>query len=473
MILPKMLWASPAWWTGTDTICDPLKSVYHKIARWITGIRNPTAPISKLLAAAQLPPMHLYLDYLSARYAVRLHFLEEGHVLTNLVTPPPQANRSRAHTNLPSINRLLTYTDPMIDGPLEDRRTEAEGRPVIQSAGPVHRDKDKKAREIHQMWVETLPKGTIVVYTDGSKLANGSTGSGWGIYRTVEGREELVTAGCCHLGEKAEVVDAELHAVHEGLLALKEMEVSTSKTYVCIDNTSAILSLGNNHQNAQYARQSLATAEELSGKGWELLTVWTPSHCDIVGNEKADEMAKRGAEGEEVLGECFYACITKNWLLAETKRTLYRKWKLEIPQATCRLSSPTHYNSLSYQQTAAVLRIYAGRTETDGLRNDLPTPCKCEMANLSSAHILTECRLMDQARLPLTKKFPEGEIMTTEIAIHPKYVLLVSEFARKTGLGYTKELRYDRTAHNQLSSEPSDSESEWDSELGNQFGAFE
>ena len=80
---------------------------------------------------------------------------------------------------------------------------------------------------------------------------------------------------------------------------------------------------------------------------------------------------------------------------------------------------------------------------------------------------------MDQARLLLTKKFPEGEIMTTEIAIHPKYVLLVSEFARKTGLGYTKDLRYDRTPHNQLSSEPSDSESEWDSELGNQFGAFE
>lgn len=473
MILPKMLWASPVWWTGTDTICDPLKVVYHKVARWITGIRNPTAPVSKLLAAAQLPPMNLYLDYMSARYAVRLHFLEEGHELDKLVTPPPPAGTPRPHINLPSINRLLSFTDPMIDGPLEDRKTTASAQPGIQTASPVHKEKGKKARETHRKWVATLPEGTIVMYTDGSKMDDGSTGCGWAVYRTAGGQERLVLSGCCYLGKKAEVIDAELHAVHEGLLAVKNIEVPKSKSYVCIDNTSAIVNLSENHQNAQYARQSLSTAKELTEMGWEILTLWNPSHCDIAGNEKADEMAKKGAAGEEEMGECFYACITKNWLLAEAKRTLYRKWKLEIPQATCSLSAPTHYDNLTYRQTAAVLRIYAGRTEADGLRNDTPTPCKCGMANLSSAHILTECRLMDQARAPLTKKFPEGEIMTTEIAIRPKYVQLVSEFARKTGLGYTNELRYDPPLANQQQYEPSDTESEWDSEFGSQFGAFE
>ena len=170
-----------------------------------------------------------------------------------------------------------------------------------------------------------MQEGTIVVYTDGSKLEDGSTGCGWAIYSTTGGRERLVTDGCCYLGKKAEVVDAELHAVHEGLMALRAMDAPKSKSYICIDNTSAITNLRDNDQNAQYARQSLAVANELAGGGWEILTLWNPSHCNVVGNEKADEMAKRGAMGEEEMGESFYACTTKNWMLVEAKRTLYRK----------------------------------------------------------------------------------------------------------------------------------------------------
>ena len=85
--------------------------------------------------------------------------------------------------------------------------------------------------------------------------------------------------------------------------------------------------------------------------------------------------------------------------------------------------------------------------------------------------------MMDRARLPLTNKFPEGRTMTTEIAIQPKYVNLVSEFAKKTGLGYNTELRYDPSPQCQddtnEQSNPSDTESAEDSEFGSQFGAFE
>jgi hypothetical protein len=60
-ILPKVLWASPIWWNGSQSILYPLEMVYHKIARWITGL-PPSTRITKLLRCAHLPPLNIWLD---------------------------------------------------------------------------------------------------------------------------------------------------------------------------------------------------------------------------------------------------------------------------------------------------------------------------------------------------------------------------------------------------------------------------
>jgi ribonuclease HI len=51
-----------------------------------------------------------------------------------------------------------------------------------------------------------------------------------------------------------------------------------------------------NQQNQQYARETLNIAETLTNNGWNLSTVWTPSHTNIPGNEYADTLAKTGAQ---------------------------------------------------------------------------------------------------------------------------------------------------------------------------------
>jgi hypothetical protein len=55
-VMPKMLWGSPIWWTGSPTIQSLLATTYHRIARWITGLPMSTR-IAKLLTAAQMPPI--------------------------------------------------------------------------------------------------------------------------------------------------------------------------------------------------------------------------------------------------------------------------------------------------------------------------------------------------------------------------------------------------------------------------------
>ena len=151
-VLPKMLWASPFWWSGTPTILGPLELTYNTLARWVTGLPKTTA-IPKLLAAAHLPPLSAYLDYLSTRYAIRLHFLPESHPFRSLIKPPPPGGRSPIVQNYPSLNRILGFADEMVGkSVLEDRSSEVgpHGYSICGIAPTVHVHKTMRGKNIHR-----------------------------------------------------------------------------------------------------------------------------------------------------------------------------------------------------------------------------------------------------------------------------------------------------------------------------------
>jgi ribonuclease HI len=52
------------------------------------------------------------------------------------------------------------------------------------------------------------------------------------------------------------------------------------------------------YRHSEPARQAIKTACILLETGWQISTVWIPSHSDILGNELADKMAKKGAEND-------------------------------------------------------------------------------------------------------------------------------------------------------------------------------
>jgi hypothetical protein len=113
-ILPAMFWASPAWWTGTPGVVATLKVAYNTVARWITGLPLNTRT-TNLITLAHLPPMETYLDYLSLRYAIRLHFLPTHHALG------PPREQPDTHANLPGLHHLYNISKDLIVGKLEDR----------------------------------------------------------------------------------------------------------------------------------------------------------------------------------------------------------------------------------------------------------------------------------------------------------------------------------------------------------------
>ena len=145
VILPTRFWASPAWWTGTPMVIATHSTTYNLIARWITGFPLNTR-ISNLLTLTQLPPLEAYLDYLSLRYAIRLHFLPSHHALG-----PPRAALNTT-PSLPRIDRLYNISKHLVMGKLENRTSisSAEGVPITPSPNT---DKTTQPQKLHEQWL--------------------------------------------------------------------------------------------------------------------------------------------------------------------------------------------------------------------------------------------------------------------------------------------------------------------------------
>jgi hypothetical protein len=128
--------------------------------------------ISKLLTAAQLPPMDIYLNYLSMRYAIWLQFFPSDHVLAD----PPTYIRGKPKLHFPSMHRLDCLIAHLTEGNLAEWYCHTDAS-VPRVASP-HPDKHTDPTGIHGRWIQSLPDFTILPYTDGFKLEDVRTSSG-------------------------------------------------------------------------------------------------------------------------------------------------------------------------------------------------------------------------------------------------------------------------------------------------------
>ena len=85
-----------------------------------------------------------------------------------------------------------------------------EGVPIIPSTNP---DETTQPQQAHEKWIEIQENHTIIIYTHSSKLNNGSTGCGCTIYYYGNQHLYQLDEGSCHLGNRAEMYDTELHTV--------------------------------------------------------------------------------------------------------------------------------------------------------------------------------------------------------------------------------------------------------------------
>jgi ribonuclease HI len=433
-----------------------LKVAYNAVARWITGLPLNTRT-TNLITLAHLPPMEIYLDYLSLRYAIRLHFLPSHHA----VGPP--SDKPNTHTNLPGLHRLYNLSKHLVQGKLENRSATTTAVGVANATSP-NPNKTTEPRQLHEKWLQTLPDHTIVIYTDGSKLADGAVGCGWALYHCGDQQLHRLTEGRCHLGRRAEVYDAELHAVQEAVTTLLITTHPPSTVYICIDNQAAIATLQLNKQNHEYARRTLETIGKLQLLGWRISPLWCPAHCDIHGNERADMLAKMGASST---APCHFALTTKTWLLTQARAEFLARWKQELPLSTPSFKFPDHLHGIDWADTRAIWRVFCNRSPSDNPPNLDANPCPCGLDFQTSHHLLRDCPLLATQRSALLAA-TIGDIQSLNFLTTPRNAVPLRRFLRATGLGYSAHLRFGEDHNTTYSADDTDSDSPEPD-----FGAFE
>ena len=262
------------------------------------------------------------------------------------------------------------------------------------------------------------PPETILLYTDGSKLQNQRCGSAWAIFRQDgELTSPEVSSGQCCIGSKAEVYDAELHAIQEGLLLIHSMNWTPTRILICADNQSALAALaGRNPKNSEFARNTLTTIDLLQKQGWIVSGLWTPAHCGIPGNERADTLAKSGAQNPNI---CRHARVTRSWLQARTRLQLTVDWSNKHPPEPLfpirpSTTFPNELKCYSPASLRALFRLQSGTTPSDPYPGTPPERCTCG-DDRTSQHLLVECPHLDAARKDL---FPAQALRTTPTSRH-------------------------------------------------------
>ena len=164
----------------------------------------------------------------------------------------------------------------------------------------------------------------INCHTDGSKLDDNRTGAGVLInYSHIDSAEEAI-----HLGNSATVFQAEVFAVGRTASHLIFAETNNKSVVINCDSQAAIMALDNTKIKSKTTLDAVLALNKL-GENNQVLIRWIPAHSGYLGNEKADSLAKRGANNTDAtLLKLPIPKVTWDMAIRErTKRNIWTKWR--------------------------------------------------------------------------------------------------------------------------------------------------
>ena len=138
-------------------------------------------------------------------------------------------------------------------------------------------------------------KGGEYVFSDGSLLESRNMGGGGCILVGSDGREQEIE---CGIGDVATVWDGEVAGMAGGLAKIKR---NGQVLILLADSKAAIAAVRKAGKTGKATlwdlREVINTISEVKDRGGEFSIGWVTSHIGILGNEAADAVAKKAAEG--------------------------------------------------------------------------------------------------------------------------------------------------------------------------------
>jgi len=300
--VPRMLYAADVFLTpqtrergnrmaqkSQRAVINKLSAVQRRATINITGAMSTTAN-DTLDVLSDLLPFHLLVKKHQYQAALRLATLPKSHPLHK-----PVINAASRYVKMHATPLHYMMHEYKLC-PEKVEKVEATGCPnkwVPDFATRIADTKDVAEEE------DKRDQADIRIYTDGSGM-RGKIGASAVLYR--EGEEKSQMRYCLGSARKHTVYEGECMGLVLGMELLRR-EREVTEVSICVDSQAAIwAAMGNKTGPGHYILDEFhRQQEELSDvhNRMAILVRWTPGHREIVGNEAADEAARRATEGDE------------------------------------------------------------------------------------------------------------------------------------------------------------------------------
>lgn len=391
IVRPILLYACVIWWerTLTNKGQTQLNSVQRLALLGATGAMSTTS-MNSLEALCAMTPLHVEIKCSAGAAALRMIMNGAWNTTTE-----------KGHSQIVSYWRDL----PELQMPFDNIKPVRNRRPYKVTY--------PKRTDWKQEGLKDTPRNALTLYTDGSVTP---TGTGAGVYVPCTNTRLFFP-----LGNYVTIFQAEMFALLKAAEALNEGNTKGRLIKLYSDSQASLKAL-----DAPTADSGLVVecALELTklAKHNNVELCWVPGHRDITGNEIADELAKRGAEGRPTgpepmlpIGRCLIrgrmkeACRAEHkniWLNVKDSK-LTKKFIAEPNQGTAK-----YLMSLNRDKLKPIVEVITGHCRLNkhlkvlGIKSDETCPL-CLESEETAEHFLAECPALAGTRLAVFgKAFP-------------------------------------------------------------------
>jgi len=440
LIRSKLDYGCIVYGSASKHILQSLDTVASEAIRIATGAFK-SSPVDRLHIIANEPTLENRRAELTLRYFFKLksHFMNPAYNCVNN-SDLKLFFRSRPNSKTPIIMRIdeaiTKYNLPV--QPVLPYRT-----PTLYSWSMKCPEVDLRLTRFQKATtpanvmrgafydhVSTTYRNRMKIFTDGSKTEDGVGAAA--VLGGVTRRSSLPPV--------ASIYTAELYALK---LAVQIIEERPAAEYViCTDSLSSVQSVSSRKTKEHLVQRLQEQLHTQITRGCSITILWTPSHCDIRGNERADREAKAAAAR---MPEFIPVPYTDWYKLIRSKCRL--SWREEWMNSGRHLveikSEPGKWNSkggICRRDEVVINRLRLGHTNLThsylfdpAIQRPMP-PCElCGDAAMTVKHVLLECENLRRARNEHLAPYVGGPLTLNSVIGEEAPLLRLIEFLRVIG----------------------------------------
>ena len=399
---------------------EGLESIQNTCLRIVTGALR-TSPILPLLVETNIFPLYMRRMDLSLRYCMKMQGRDD-HPCQELID-----DESALHT----VDR--SYMKRISGFPLYERLAETcDNLTFVFPHDIVYKQRTIPTWELGRCKLEKLTeeKKDLVnpiqiqcafqeyrqqhteydfIFTDGSK--------------SIEGVGCAFIHGDRHekhkLPEVCSIFTAESVAILQTLQYIQTNEIH--KCVVCTDSLSVVTALKDITSEHPVLIEVMSLYHRITENGSDVIVLWIPGHCGIIGNEKADRLAKAAIFSDQTL-ECRVGYREYFPILRQSLREYFNQlWSNYNPHTNLKEIKEEVGNwDTSRRQNRREeivlcrLRLGHSRLTHSYIMDREPRPqCSRCRSPLSIKHILIECPEYTRQRTPIVTSCNQHQIPVT------------------------------------------------------------